>query len=162
MGLSRGRRPWVRRTCSPTALKAGSGSWTRPPASIFVIEVIKRGDDQKGFQALPHWWVVERTFGWMTRWRRRARIADNCQPALWVVDPMPATAMGGNDCSRGRLTVAKLASWFASEAPGGRQRQREPRLVEEIGTWAFAAGERIYSAGDPPRGLWAVLEARFS
>src|SRR5665213_1343138 len=39
----------------------------------FVIEVIRRSDDQKGFQVLPRRWVVERTFGWMTRWRRLVR-----------------------------------------------------------------------------------------
>jgi transposase len=39
----------------------------------FVIEIIRRSDDQKGFQALPRRWVVERTFGWMTRWRPLVR-----------------------------------------------------------------------------------------
>ena len=39
----------------------------------FVIEIIRRSDDQKGFQVLPRRWVVERTFGWMTRWRRLVR-----------------------------------------------------------------------------------------
>ncbi len=39
----------------------------------FVIEIIRRSDDQKGFEVLPRRWVVERTFGWMTRWRRLAR-----------------------------------------------------------------------------------------
>ncbi|ESZ12137.1 hypothetical protein X737_27425 [Mesorhizobium sp. L48C026A00] len=29
-----------------------------------------RGSDEKGFEVLPRRWVVERTFGWMTRWRR--------------------------------------------------------------------------------------------
>ena len=38
-----------------------------------VIEVIRRIDGQKGFQVLPRRWVVERTFGWMTRWRRLVR-----------------------------------------------------------------------------------------
>ena len=28
---------------------------------------------QVGFQVLPRRWVVERTFGWMTRWRRLVR-----------------------------------------------------------------------------------------
>jgi transposase len=26
--------------------------------------------DQNGFRPLPRRWVVERTFGWMMRWRR--------------------------------------------------------------------------------------------
>lgn len=36
----------------------------------FVVEIIRRSDDQKGFKVLPRRWVVERTFGWMIRWRR--------------------------------------------------------------------------------------------
>jgi hypothetical protein len=40
----------------------------------FVIEVIRRSDDQKGFKVLPRQWVVKRTFGWMIRWRRLVRL----------------------------------------------------------------------------------------
>ena len=36
----------------------------------WVLEVIKRSDDVKGFILLPRRWVVERTFGWMM-WNRR-------------------------------------------------------------------------------------------
>ncbi len=36
----------------------------------WVLEVIKRSDDVKGFVLLPRRWVVERTFGWMM-WNRR-------------------------------------------------------------------------------------------
>ncbi|WP_287118911.1 transposase [Mesorhizobium sp.] len=39
----------------------------------FVVESIRGSDDQKGFEVLPRRWVVERTFGWMTRWRRLVR-----------------------------------------------------------------------------------------
>ena len=39
----------------------------------FVIEIIKRSETAKGFEVLPRRWVVERTFGWMTRWRRLVR-----------------------------------------------------------------------------------------
>ena len=39
----------------------------------FVIQIIKRSDKAKGFEVLPRRWVVERTFGWMTRWRRLVR-----------------------------------------------------------------------------------------
>jgi putative transposase len=34
------------------------------------IEIVKRSDDIKGFKVLPHRWVVERTFGWLGRYRR--------------------------------------------------------------------------------------------
>ena len=39
----------------------------------FVIEVVRRIDREPGFKILPRRWVVERTFGWMMRWRRLVR-----------------------------------------------------------------------------------------
>lgn len=39
----------------------------------FVIEVVRRIEGQEGFHVLPRRWVVERTFGWMMRWRRLVR-----------------------------------------------------------------------------------------
>ena len=38
-----------------------------------VVEVVRRYQNQQGFEVLPRRWVVERTFGWMTRWRRLVR-----------------------------------------------------------------------------------------
>jgi putative transposase len=37
------------------------------------LEVVRRPQGAKGFQVLPHRWVVERTFGWLGRYRRLAR-----------------------------------------------------------------------------------------
>lgn len=34
------------------------------------MEVKKRPQDAKGFVVLPRRWVVERTFGWLNRYRR--------------------------------------------------------------------------------------------
>jgi len=39
----------------------------------WVLEIVKRSDEVKGFKVLPHRWVVERTFGWLGRYRRLAR-----------------------------------------------------------------------------------------
>jgi transposase len=36
----------------------------------FVVEIIRRSNDQKSFKVLPRRWVVARPFGWMIRWRR--------------------------------------------------------------------------------------------
>ncbi|MBO0780864.1 MAG: IS5 family transposase [Ktedonobacteraceae bacterium] len=36
-------------------------------------EIVKRSDKLKGFQVLPRRWVVERTFGWLNRYRRLAK-----------------------------------------------------------------------------------------
>ena len=32
--------------------------------------VVRRGADQRGFQVLPKRWIVERTFGWLMKYRR--------------------------------------------------------------------------------------------
>ena len=39
----------------------------------FTIQIIKRSDAAMGFEVIPRRWVVERTFAWMTRWRRLVR-----------------------------------------------------------------------------------------
>lgn len=37
------------------------------------LEVVKLPEAKKGFVLLPRRWVVERSFGWMSRFRRLAR-----------------------------------------------------------------------------------------
>jgi putative transposase len=37
------------------------------------LEIIKRRDGAVGFEVLPRRWVVERTFGWLGRWRRLSK-----------------------------------------------------------------------------------------
>lgn len=39
----------------------------------WVLEIVKRSDDLAGFRVLPHRWVVERTFGWLGRYRRLSK-----------------------------------------------------------------------------------------
>ena len=39
----------------------------------WILEIVKRSDDTKGFQVLPRRWVVERTFGWLGRYRRLSK-----------------------------------------------------------------------------------------
>ena len=39
----------------------------------FTIEVVRKIGGQTGFRVPPRRWVVERTFAWMTRWRRLVR-----------------------------------------------------------------------------------------
>ena len=43
----------------------------------FVLTVVKRTDTEPGFEVLPRRWVVARTFGWLGRYRRLARITRN-------------------------------------------------------------------------------------
>ena len=46
--------------------------WTKELGG-WVLEIVKRSDDVKGFKVLPHRWVVERTFGWLGRYRRLSK-----------------------------------------------------------------------------------------
>jgi len=54
----------------------------------WVLEIVKRTDDMKGFVLLPHRWVVERTFGWLNRWRRLSkdyeRLTDTSETLIYM------------------------------------------------------------------------------
>ncbi len=39
----------------------------------WVLEIVKRPKDQKGFVVLPRRWVAERTLGWLGRYRRLSK-----------------------------------------------------------------------------------------
>ena len=67
------RYPWARHIFADSGYAgdklvqdlAGKGRW--------VIEIVKRPQDAKGFVLLPKRWVVERTFAWLNRNRRLAK-----------------------------------------------------------------------------------------
>jgi putative transposase len=46
--------------------------WTAAVGN-WVLQIVKRTDDVKGFKLLPHRWVVERTFAWLGRYRRHSK-----------------------------------------------------------------------------------------
>lgn len=52
------------------------------------IEQIKRCDDQKGFAVLPKRWIVERTFGWLSKQRRLSKdyeaLTDTSESMVYV------------------------------------------------------------------------------
>ena len=39
----------------------------------WVLEIVKKPEDQKGFAVLPRRWVVERTFAWLGKYRRLSK-----------------------------------------------------------------------------------------
>ena len=57
----------------------------------FVLEIVRRTDKEPGFKILPRRWVVERTFGWMTRWKRLVR---DYEQRLDVSEAMIHVALG--------------------------------------------------------------------
>ena len=43
------------------------------PFGKLRLEIVRRSDRAKGFHVLPKRWIVERTFGWLTKSRRLCR-----------------------------------------------------------------------------------------
>jgi len=64
----RKRRLWVRHLF-PDGAYVHSQLIDKAAYLDFVLKVIRRRDGAKGFEVLPCRRVVERTFGWMIRWR---------------------------------------------------------------------------------------------
>jgi transposase len=54
------------------SVDSGLVGWAHERENLEIVAV-PRNADMKGFQVLPRRWVVERTFGWLTRCRRLAR-----------------------------------------------------------------------------------------
>lgn len=47
-------------------------AWVHDALNI-ILEIVDKEPGQKGFKVLPRRWVVERTFGWLGRWRRLSK-----------------------------------------------------------------------------------------
>jgi putative transposase len=46
--------------------------WTKTTCG-WVLRIVLRSDAQRGFVVLPKRWIVERTFGWLNKWRRLSK-----------------------------------------------------------------------------------------
>ncbi len=68
----RGRWPWLKHLFADGAYDRGH-LMSAAAYRAFVVEIVRKLQNQPGFQPLPRRWVVERTFGWMGRWRRLVR-----------------------------------------------------------------------------------------
>jgi putative transposase len=69
---SRGRRPRLRLIWADGGYSGKLLTWTWKFCG-WVLEIVKRSDDLKGFVVLPRRWVVERTFAWLSNYRRPSR-----------------------------------------------------------------------------------------
>jgi putative transposase len=47
--------------------------WALRPRRKVCLEIVRRPKGVKGFQLLPWRWIVERTFGWLGRYRRLSK-----------------------------------------------------------------------------------------
>lgn len=86
----RKRWPWLKHLFADGAYDRGK-LMDKARFLDFVVEVVRRIDREPGFKVLPRRWVVERTFGWMVRWRRLVR---DYEQRLDVSEAMIHIAMG--------------------------------------------------------------------
>ena len=68
----RKRWPWLKHLFADGAYDRGK-LMDKAAFRDFTLEIVRRLDSEPGFKVLPRRWVVERTFGWMTRFRRLVR-----------------------------------------------------------------------------------------
>ncbi len=63
--------------------------WVREKCG-WVLEIVKRPAEAKGFQLLPRRWVVERTFAWLGRYRRLSKDyeATTASSEAWITIAM--------------------------------------------------------------------------
>ena len=62
----------------------------------FAIEVVRRIEGRQGFEVLPRLWVVERTFGWLARWRRLVR---DYEQRIDASEVMSMSSSGASYCA---------------------------------------------------------------
>jgi len=90
LGAIRKRWPWIKHLFADGAYDR-TQLMDKARFLDFVIEVVRRIDKESGFKVLPRRWVVERTFGWLTRWRRLVR---DYEQRIDVSEAMIHVAMG--------------------------------------------------------------------
>ena len=80
-----GSFPRLRHVWGDQGSKAHLVDWARAVGG-WVVEIVARPKEQRGFAVLPRRWVVERTFAWLGRCRRPSK-DDEGPPATheaWV------------------------------------------------------------------------------
>ena len=86
----RKRWPWLKHLFADGAYDRGQ-LMDKAAFLDFVIKIVRKMEGQQGFEVLPRRWVVERTFGWMMRWRRLVR---DYEQRIDVSEAMIQVAMG--------------------------------------------------------------------
>jgi putative transposase len=122
LGKVPGYLTWLRRIWADGAYAGQLITWVKTTCQC-VLDIIKRTDYLKGFQVLPRRWVVERTFGWLNRYRR---LAKDYERSLESSEAMIQIAMI-------RLMLARLARKRRAE----QQRKQPGQAVKAA--FAFAA-----------------------
>ena len=68
-----GRFPRLQRLWADSIYKKGGLiDWVEEHCD-WVLEIVSKPPDQKGFKVLAHRWIVERTFAWIGKYRRLSK-----------------------------------------------------------------------------------------
>jgi transposase len=78
----RARFPWLELVWADAGYDARQVRAAVAKVPVLRMEIVRRGDDQKGFKVQPRRWVVERTFSWIGRNRRLAKDYENLATTL--------------------------------------------------------------------------------
>jgi len=100
----------------------------------WVLAIVKRNETVKGWQLLPHRWIVERTFGWLGRYRRLSKDYE-----------------GRTDVSETMIRVAMIHLMVRRVAPARRTEtcgRRQWRTPLDVGS-RLVPGRPAAVAGSP-------------
>ena len=78
----RTRFPWLQLVWADAGYDARQVKAAVARLPVLQMELVRRSDDQKGFEVQPRRWVVERTFSWLGRNRRLAKDYENLASTL--------------------------------------------------------------------------------
>ena len=81
----RGAFPRLRLIWADSAYAGQLIAWVAAFAG-WVLQIVTRSDDAQGFVVQPHRWIVERTFGWLSKYRRLAKdYEETCKSSeAWI------------------------------------------------------------------------------
>ena len=77
--------PFIERIYGDGGYRGAKAAKAAARAGRWRIEVVERSATAVGFEVLPKRWIVERTFAWVSRFRRMARDFD--------AEPLPPSSV---------------------------------------------------------------------
>ena len=89
----RQRFPWLELVRADGGYNAWQVDAAVAKVPLLDMEIVKWSDDMKGFVVLPRRWVVERTFSWFGRNRRRAKDFENLAETLATFVTLASTQL---------------------------------------------------------------------
>mgnify|MGYP005864290653 CR=1 FL=1 len=100
---ARGRFPRLKKIWADGGYAGQLVEWVKS-SFRWVLQIVRRSAEACGFEALPHRWIVERTFGWFNRYRRLSKdyefLPDTSESMIYIamihlmlkrLRPCPAT-----------------------------------------------------------------------